>query len=189
MYNSLAALPKAPYNILTHLALNNENIWKMIKYNSYDALSKPNLTLEEKMKYVWKSGKQEDYSVFFTALIEDAICESKCVFKIYQYYVHANPSLYMSTPVYAFDFLYGGNMSLVEYEGVPVSRGDLFIHELLSTLNGVSIGGVGKLTLSDDLSRYSAMRSVIGNSKTFTGVTVYLATLMGDVGIGDNCGN
>ena len=43
MFNSLSQLPKAPYSILTFLALNNENIWKMIKYNSYDALSKPNL--------------------------------------------------------------------------------------------------------------------------------------------------
>jgi hypothetical protein len=38
MYNSLSALPFAPYSILKFLALNNENIWKMIKYNSHDAL-------------------------------------------------------------------------------------------------------------------------------------------------------
>ena len=60
MYNSLAALPQAPYNILQYLALNIENIWKMIKYNSYDALLKPNLALKEKLEYVWKDGKQED---------------------------------------------------------------------------------------------------------------------------------
>ena len=49
MYNSLSALPNAPYNILKYLAQNNENIWKLLKYNSYDALSKPNLTMEEKL--------------------------------------------------------------------------------------------------------------------------------------------
>lgn len=189
MYNSLAALPSASYNIITYLAQNNENIWKMLKYNSYDALSQPNLSMKEKLDLLWKTGPQEDYSVFLTNLIEDAICESKCVLKIYQYYIHANPSIYVATPVFAFDFLYGGQMSLVDRNGIPVNRGDLFVHEVLKTLNGVYIGGVGKLLLSDDLSRYSAGRAVIGNSKTFTGVVLYLSTQMGDAGEENNCGS
>jgi len=188
MYNSLANLPEAPYKILTYLATNNENIWKMIKYNSYDALTKPNLTLKEKLDFVWKDGKQEDFSVFFTNLVEDAICDSKCILKIYQYYIHAEPNVYVSTPIYAFDFLYGGKMSLVEYNKIPANRGDVFVHEILKTLNGVNIGGVGLLSFSSDLSRYSASRSVIGNSKTFTGVNLYLSTLMGDSGDINECG-
>lgn len=187
MYNSLSALPNAPYNILTYLAQNNENIWKMLKYNSYDALSQSELSMSEKLDLVWKNGPQEDYSVFFTNLIEDEICESKCILKIYQYYIHANPSIYVSTPVFAFDFLFGGKMSLIDRDGIPVNRGDLFVHEILKTLNGVYIGGVGQLQLSDDLSRYSAGRAVIGNSKTFTGVVLYLSTLMGDGGENTGC--
>lgn len=159
----------------------------MIKYNSYDALSKPNLFFEEKLKYIWKNGPQENFGVFFTNLVEDAICESKCILKIYQYYIHAEPNVYLSTPIYAFDFLYGGKMSLVEYNGVPANRGDVFIHEILNTLNGVNVGGVGVLTFSNDLSRYSAARAVIGNSKTFTGVSLYLTTLMGDSGETNGC--
>lgn len=182
MYNSLSALPQAPYNILTYLVLNNENIWKMLKYNSYDALSKPNLTKKEKMEFLWKTGPQEPYGIFLTNLVGDAICKSKCIFKLYQYYIHANPSSYLSTPVYAFDFLFGANMALVEKDGVPVNRGDLFVHEILKTLNGVEIGGVGKLQFNDDLSRYDAARSVVGNSETFTGVVLYMSTLMGDGG-------
>ena len=48
MYNSLSALPTIPYNILTYLATSTdaENLWKLLKYNGYDALSKPNLTLK-----------------------------------------------------------------------------------------------------------------------------------------------
>lgn len=189
MYNSLASLPFVPYNILTYLAKNNETIWKMIKYNGYDALSHSDLSFDEKLSYVWKEGKQEEYSVFFTNLIEDAICESKCILKIYDYYIHARPSVYVATPVYAFEFLFGGKMSLVEYNGVPCNRGDVFIHEILNTLNGVEIGGIGKLVLSDDLSRYSATRAVIGNSKTFTGTVLYMATLMGDSGETMPCEN
>lgn len=189
MYNSLSALPKSLYNILTYLVNHNENIWKMLKYNSYDALSKPSLTQKEKMAFLWKTGKQEDYGVFLTNLIEDVICESKSILKIYQYYIHANPSTVLSTPVYAFDFLYGGQMALVEQDGVPVNRGDLFINEILKTLNGKNVGGVGVLQFNDDMSRYDAARSVIGNSKTFTGVTLYLSTLMGDIGEEIGCGD
>lgn len=165
-----------------------EIFWKMLAYKDYKALSHDNLTFAQKMKLVWAQGKQETYSVFLTNLIEDAIAESKQIVKIYQYYIHAS-ELYTSTVVYAFDCLYGGQMSLVEYGGVPVSRGDLFIHCILSILNGAEVGGVGKLMFYDDMSRYSAGRSTIGNDKTFTGVQLYLAVNVGDAGKETTCGD
>lgn len=188
MYNSLSALPLIPYNILVYLARQDEIIWKLLKYNSYDALSKPDLTFNEKLKLIWRNGKQEKYGVFLTPLIEDAICESKCVLKIYDYYIHAS-ELYTSTVVYAFDFLYGGQMSLVEYNGVPVSRGDLFVNRILAVLNGAEVGGVGKLIFYDDMSRYNLGRTTIGNSKTFTGQQLFLSVNVGDTGESHGCKN
>lgn len=188
-YNSLAALPYIPYNILQSLATNPnaEDIWKMIAYNDYDCLSKPNLTLEEKLAYVWKTGRQDAYSVFFTNLIEDAIAESKCILKIYDYYIHAD-GMYNSTTVYAFDFIYGGTMALVDYNGVPVSRWDLFVHKLMACLNGQFVGGVGTLQFFGQQSRYDLGRSVIGNSKTFTGGQIFMSVMVGDGGVDDGCG-
>lgn len=188
MYNSMKALPQIPYNILTYLAKNDEIVWKLLKYNSYDALSKPDLTFAEKLSLIWKTGAQADYSIFLTPLVEDVIAESKCILKIYDYYIHAK-ELYVATPVYAFDFLYGGQMSLVEYENIPVSRGDLFIHRAMAVLNGAYVAGIGKLTFSDDMSRYNLARSTIGNSKTFTGVQLYMSTLVGDSGKDVACGD
>ena len=191
MYNSMSALPKALYNILEYLVTAEpaEDIWKMLKYNDYYALSNPNLTMTEKLDLLWREGKQEDYGVFFTNLIEDAMCVSKCVLKMYHYYTYARPSSYLATPTFAFDFLYGGQMSLVEKDGIPVNRGDLFINCLLSSLNGANIGGVGTLIFDDEQSRYDDARSVVGNSKTFTGVQIYLSTLMGDTGAEVGCGS
>lgn len=188
MYNSLSALPYIPYNILVYLARQDEaeDLWKMLKYNSYDALSKPNLSFDEKINLIWRSGTQEEYGVFLTPLIEDAICESKSILKIYDYYIHAN-ELYTSTTVYAFDFLYGGQMSLVNYNGVPVSRGDLFINKVLAVLNGAEVGGVGKLIFYDDMSRYDLAKSIIGNSKTFTGVQLFMSVNVGDTGVSSGC--
>lgn len=191
MYNSLSRLPTIPYNIMVYLAKSTDPIadifWKMLAYKDYKALSYEPLTFQQKMKLVWAQGKQDTYSVFLTNLIEDAMAESKQIVKIYQYYIHAS-ELYTSTVVYAFDCLYGGQMSLVEYNGIPVNRGDLFIHCILTLLNGVEVGGVGKLTFLDDMSRYSAARSTIGNNKTFTGVQLYMAVNVGDTGEEVGCG-
>lgn len=191
MYNSLSRLPTIPYNIMVYLAKSTDPIadifWKMLAYKDYKALSHEPLTFQQKMKLVWAQGKQDTYSVFLTNLIEDVMAESKQIVKIYQYYIHAS-ELYTSTVVYAFDCLYGGQMSLVEYNGIPVNRGDLFIHCILTLLNGVEVGGVGKLTFLDDMSRYSAARSTIGNNKTFTGVQLYMAVNVGDTGEEVGCG-
>lgn len=185
-FNSFSNLPNIPYKIMEYLAMSTlpeaEQLWKMLKYNSYDALSKNNLTLEEKMQLVWKNGKQDKYSVFLTNLIEDAIVESRCVLKIYDYMVQPI-DIYNASVVYAFDFLYGGQMSLVALNGIPVSRADVFIRSICSVLNGADVGGVGVLALDDTLSRYSGTKSVIGNSKTFTGVCVYLVTQSGSAGV------
>lgn len=191
MYNSLSRLPTIPYNIMVYLAKSTDPIaevfWKMLAYKDYKALSHEPLTFQQKMKLVWAQGKQDTYSVFLTNLIEDAMAESKQIVKIYQYYIHAS-ELYTSTVVYAFDCLYGGQMSIVEYNGIPVNRGDLFIHCILTLLNGVEVGGVGKLMFLDDMSRYSAAKSTIGNNKTFTGVQLYMAVNVGDSGVEGGCG-
>lgn len=187
MFNSLSRLPSIPYTIIKYLALNDEIIWKLLKYSDYDALSKPDLTFKEKMALVWKTGSQEKYNVFLTNLTEDAITESKTIFKLYHYYTHAK-ELYLGTVVYAFDCLYGGTMALVEYNGIPVSRGDLFVNRILAVLNGADVGGVGKLTFFDDMSRYDLARSTIGNSKTFTGVQLYMSVNVGDTGEVVGCG-
>ena len=183
MFNSMSALASVPYNIMTYLATSTqaEDLWKMLAYNSYDALSKPNLTMSQKLDLLWRTGPQEDSGVFFTNLVEDAIPTSKCILKIYNYYDQPN-ELYMANVVYAFDFLYGGQMSLVERDGIPVSRGDLFISIMLDVLNGANVGGVGNMAWLTDASRYCAAKSTIGNSKTFTGVQLYLACKIGDTG-------
>lgn len=182
----MSMLPNIPYNILTYLAKEEQILWKLLAYNSYDALSKPDLTFSEKMDLIWKEGPQEPYSVFMTNIIDDAIPESKTILKIYNYYIHAK-DLYLAPTVYAFDILYGPKMSLVEYNGIPVSRADLFVNRILTLLNGVEVGDVGKLVFFDDMSRYDLGRTVIGNSKTFTGYQLFLSVNVGDTGRDEGC--
>jgi len=188
MYNSLSRLPLIAYNILVYLAKQSsaEDIWKMLKYNDYNCLSKPNLTFSEKMELIWKNGPQENFSVFLSPLVEDAVTESKSIMKIYDYYIQPRER-YWSAVIFAFDFLYGGNMALIDYKGIPSSRGDVFIHSVLSTLNGVEIGGIGKLSFEDDVSRYSLAKATMGNERTFCGVQLYLTVRIGDAGTSSEC--
>ena len=186
MFNSMSRLPQIPYKILTYLAQEEQILWKLLAYDGYDALSKPNLTFSQKMDLVWKEGPQEPFSVFMTNIVDDAIPESKTILKVYNYYIHAR-ELYLAPTVYAFDILYGPKMSLVDYNGIPVSRADLFVNRILTLLNGVYVDGVGKLMFYDDLSRYDLGRSVIGNSKTFTGYQLFLSVNVGDSGIEEGC--
>lgn len=190
MYNSYARLPGIPYKIMEYLANSPDadDLWLMLKYNDYYALDKAPLSFGEKMSLVWRTGPQEKYGVFLTPLVEDAISESKSIMKLYNYHIHPK-ELYSGVVVYGFDFLYGGQMALVEKDGLPVSRADLFIHTVLKVLNGVEVDGIGKLTFLDDLSRYSLARSSIGNSKTFAVEQLYLATLVGDTGVEVSCGD
>ena len=186
MYNSFSALPTVPYNIMTYLT-KDEIIWKLLAYNDYEALSHEDLSFDEKMNMVWRTGPQEKFNVFLTNLNEDAIPESKTILKCYHYYSHAD-NLYTSSTVYAFDVLYGGQMALVDYEGIPVSRGDLMINRLMFNLNGAYVGGVGQFAFYDDMSRYDLARSVIGNSKTFTGKQIFMSVILGDTGAELGCG-
>ena len=96
MYNSMSALPFIPYRIMKHLALNEEILWKLLKYNTYDALSRPDLTFQEKMALIWaKDDKQEKYNVFFTNLVEDAITDSKTIMKLYKFFADTD-SIYLA---------------------------------------------------------------------------------------------
>ena len=77
--------------------------------------------------------------MFFTNLVEDAITESKTIMKLYKFFADTD-NLYLANVVYQMDFLYGGNMAMVEYEGVPVPRDDLLVNRILTTLNGQYVG-------------------------------------------------
>ena len=85
MYNNFLSMPYIPYRIIEYLAYNNENIWKILKYNTYDCLSEENLTFEEKMSLIWShQADQENYRIFFTALVENMIPLSDTMIKIYK---------------------------------------------------------------------------------------------------------
>lgn len=182
LYNKYEFMPFIPYRVIEHLAVHNDNLWKILKYNDYDCLSKPDLTFEEKLALIWnQEGNQEDYNVFFSQLIENMIPESKTILKLYKILTTPKDTI-RGVSSYEFDILYGGKIALVKYNGIPCNRGDVVEAELLKTLNGADVGGVGMLQFNTKLSSASRSSLNLGNSKTFTGTSLILNVEMSDVG-------
>ena len=187
MYNKYISMPYIPYRIIEYLAYNNENLWKILKYNTYDCLSEDDLTFEEKMELVWShEANQEDYKIFLTALVENMIPISGTIIKIYKEMTlprnHIN-----AVAGYEIDILYGGKIALVEYNGIPCNRGDDCEAEILSTLNGVEVDGVGKLEFS--MKKLGSSRSSlnIGDNKSFTGTSLLMGVDISDIGDNSSC--
>lgn len=185
-YNTFANMPFVPYKIIEHLATKNETIWKLLKYGEYDALSHPNLSLNEKLEMIWKGqADTQNYNVFFTKLLENAEPDAKTILKIYKFVTEPTDTL-IANVSYEFDILYGGKLSIVDYDGVPCNRGEVFETELLRTLNGSNVGGVGMLQFNRRLSSFSKSMMNIGNNKTYIGNSVIMTTQMGSVA-NDGC--
>ncbi|MGL4453542.1 MAG: hypothetical protein ACRCTZ_20475, partial [Sarcina sp.] len=161
--------------------------WKILKYPTYDCISKPNLTIEEKSMMIWKNqDNSQDYNIFFNNVVDNMILDSKTLLKLYKF--DGSPETHIvSTLSYQFDFLYGTKISIIDYYGIPCNRGDALEAEILKTLNGVEVSGVGMLQYNRRLSRLCRSFTNYGNSSTFSGNSIVMATLSSDLS-GDSCG-
>lgn len=182
LFNQYHTMPFIPYRILEYLATNNDNIWKILQYGEYNCLSKPALSFQQKMQLIWKdSGRQEDYRVFLTYLVEDLIVDSTTILKLFRYNTIPENNI-AGYATYEFNLLYGGKISVIDYQGVPCSRGDVLEMEILKTLNGKNVGGVGMLQFNTQVSPIVRSSLNIGNNKTFEGITLYMGVRLDDIG-------
>lgn len=181
-YNDYSKLPSIPYKIIEKLAIENENLWKLIRWPEYDCLYKSNLSLDEKMSMIWKlQGKQDKYNIFLTDLVEDMQPKEKTILKVYSQYLVPKSNI-EGLVLYEFDVLYGGKISMIDMDGIPVNRGDAVIHEILSTLNGKEVGGVGNIQFNTQKSSMSKGYQNLGNNKTYTGKSILMVVDVSDIG-------
>lgn len=186
LFNTFSSLPFIEYNIVAYLTQdpNAENIFKLLYYPNYDALSKPNLTTDEKLSLIWKGEEntyQNDYNIFLTPQVEDMQTDAKTYMKIYK--IASVPLNNLKAVVaYEFDVLFGGKIAMVEYEGYPCNRANVFEMELMKSLNGSYINGIlGQFQFNTKLSRLCESRTNIGNNTNYTGVSFILAGTMGSI--------
>lgn len=177
LYNQLNAMPYIPYRIISYLANDPkaEDLWKLLKYNTEDALLKPDLTLDEKIELICKNNaNQNDYSVFFTRLIENEQTIERTIIKLYKINTIPDSRLQAICP-YSFDILTGAKTVVVDYNGIPCSRLDVIESILAQSLNGADVGGVGLLEYNRELNRVCGAVYGIGNNTSYIGQSVVFA--------------
>ena len=171
-YNTYEGLDQLPYNIICKLMERDEDIWKLLKYNTQDALQKPNLTIDEKSKLIFNTtGDSEEYRVFRTKYIDDAQTEEIQMLRIYINTIYPT-NISMGVVSFSFECIaHNKIMNLDNYK----NRVEVMVQRVIQALNGQDIGGIGKLNFSRDGSFYDVAAQDVWNNRNFQGITIIMS--------------
>lgn len=175
-YAKYRILPDLSYKIIEHLMTDSkaEILWKLLKYNESDAWSKPDLTLEEKRKLIYPGGPhQEDYSVFFDYMMDDAEYKEKSYLRIYPSYTYPKNRTIGIQGINFEVYVHSKLNHLNNY----TTRIDVIIQTLLEVLNGTDVGSVGLLYFDAERSSYDKIQMI--GMKPFKGKTLTMSVNIG----------
>ena len=140
-YNKYKQIPSIGDEIISYLIRNNETIWKLLKYPSHDALSKPNLSIQEKRDMIYKNQTQDSskYRVFRQSFLDDGQNVEVSDLRIYVCYVE--PTTYVNGRIdFYLDVLSHRKIIILEDSS---NRNEIFMQQIIETLNGKDVGGNG----------------------------------------------
>lgn len=173
-YNRFTNYGQLSYNIITYLMKNNEDLWKMLKYNDNTALSQPNLTLNEKASLIY-SGQinSENYRVFRDAFTDDAFTSQVSQLRIFPSYTNPENHIVSIQDIQIQIVVH----NKINYLDNYVMRLDYMIEQILSTLNGSDIGGLGEMYFNKERSRNDNIYrgANVGNNKNFLGALITMS--------------
>lgn len=190
LFNDFNGLAQVPYKILQYLMLyGEEDIWKILKYNDEDCLSKPNLTLKEKSDLIWRNKMNEEkYRVFLKPLIGDAWTDSTTQLRLYKNAIKPFDRL-KAVVLYSFEIVVGAKASMVDFNGILIPRLDYLEELILKSLNGKNLGfGIAEFQFNQEVDRESQERYNINNGKTFYGSTLTMCITYSNV-VEKGCNN
>lgn len=179
-FNRYNTIRDAGYLILDHLIRNNDDIWRLLKYPTSDALSKDFLTLKEKRALIFdgtSNPDSEEYRVFRQPFLDDAF--NKQVSQLRVYVLTMNPeNRSVGTVGVALEAVcHNKLLALDSYE----NRLEVMVQQLLQTLNGVEVGGIGELVFDDNSSFFDLASVNMYNNRNFLGWTLVMSFKVGDL--------
>lgn len=199
-YASYMDMTVIPYNIILKLATDAsdkvEMLWKLLKYTDLWALSKPNLTFEEKMDLVWTPEKvtstrtQDTFNVFLKPLVSASLNEatSQTQLRLYRYKTSAINQT-SSTLLYEFDVMVNESSAMVyDLSNRMIEKTDLMEALLIDIMNMTDLG-VGVNFLRFTRMQGGNCESVlnINNAKSTYGRSFLLALSYIDTSLGGEC--
>ena len=181
-FNNFKEMPQLPYKIVTTLLTQEsqsaEDFWKLLKYVDADALSKPNLTYEEKMALIWDGNSlEQNYNVFLKPLIGSSLdnAEAQTQLRVFRYTTMPTSRFEAVITIEA-DFITNEKTCLVYQDGILSERTDVMEALFLDVMNGRDIEiGSGIVMFDRELSRSCNSQLNIGNSKSFYGRSLIMA--------------
>ena len=179
-YNQYDGLQNFTLLIIQHLMLNNEDIWKLLKYDTQDALEKPNLTREEKAKPIYpgaSGGDMDDYRVVRTPYLDDLTTNQQAQLRVYLESITPDTRLYGTVDVNIEVICHVKMIELNDYQ----NRAESIVWQVIKTLNGADVGGIGKLFFDRNGSFYDLIKMNRYNNRNFYGYTITMSTKMGNI--------
>ena len=189
-YNRFTGLPSIPYNIVQYL-FNNDNLMKLLYYNTSDALSQPNLTDEQKRSMIYNgevnaddNSQSTNYKIFLSANPDDAISEQTSMLRVYKYRVMPTDKI-VSKVVYCFELI--NHVKLMYLDNYTLRYENMFV-ELMRSLNGANgIQGISPLVFDKTMSSDCESRWTPFNNVNYQGERVTMCTTVSFSDNGSGC--
>ena len=166
-FNTFERLSEVPNKIVMEYLWKNENIWKLLYYTldeNKNPIPKPlemkNLTAKQKRDLIYQGvGDIKNYRVFFTMFPQnEEINDQIQQLRIYRSRILPS-NAFRSGVAWKFDLPCHFGVQTILVDNIVRNRADVLQEEILKTLNGVEIGGVGALQFNYDMDSRISDRS------------------------------
>lgn len=196
--NRYVGTEKAPSRIISALVNDTSEIgnefWKALYYDEIDCLDKPNVSIKDRRKVIYKRGNLNNfngYKIFNFPLLTDSIMdggeENLIQLRIYQRSILPIDTT-KAVISYRIDVYTSSKLaSFLDKDGDLVERTEFLISHLLDMLVDLEIGlGFDLIQFNRELERTCRSEQLINNGKLFYARSMTIAMLYQNL-IGDNC--
>ena len=166
-FNTFKNISKVPYKIVMDYLFYNENIWKLLYYITDEdgnpisrPLEKPSLTSKQKRDLIYNGTDDiNKYRVFLSnvPLSEETTGQVQQI-RIFRDRILPKDA-FMSNATWTIELPCHNAISTIIVDNIIVNRVDLLQEEIIETLNGKEIGGIGTLMFSYDSPQRMSDRS------------------------------
>lgn len=196
--NRYVGTEKAPSRIISALVNDTSEIgnefWKALYYDEVDCLDKPNVSIKDRRKVIYKRGNLNNfngYKIFNFPLLTDSIMddgeENLIQLRIYQRSILPIDTT-KAVISYRIDVYTSSKLaSFLDKDGDLVERTEFIISHLLDMLVNLDIGlGFDLIQFNRELERTCRSEQLINNGKLFYARSMTIAMLYQNL-IGDSC--
>lgn len=196
--NRYVGTEKAPSRIISALVNDTSEIgnefWKALYYDEADCLDKPNVSIKDRRKVIYKRGNLNNfngYKIFNFPLLTDSVMDGEEE-NLIQLRIYQRSILPIDTTKavisYRIDVYTSSKLaSFLDKDGDLVERTEFLISHLLDMLVDLEIGlGFDLIQFNRELERSCRSEQLINNGKLFYARSMTIAMLYQNL-IGGNC--